>query len=390
MPHYIWENNMTACTRRHWIASAAATAASTLVRPFEAFAQAPAAPVAVARCDSYGSELVPALAKMFDQIGGLGRLVNGKTVTIKTNLTGGPSTRLGYVPAELAHWTHPAVVGAACYLMSRAGARRIRVVECAWCTAEPLEEFILQAGWDPNDMLGAAKNVELCNTNWLGKAKEYSRFMTPQGGHIFKGFLLNHAFEECDVFCSIAKLKEHATAGVTLSMKNCFGSAPTTVYGDNIPKDRPGEAPLSGRGPFHYGNRQPALPAWPENDPKSPRQDTWRVPRIVADIVAARPIHLAIIEGIASMTGGEGPWIRGVKPVWPRVMIVGTNPVCTDAAGMAVMGFDPLADRGTAPFEKCDSTLRLAEELGVGTRDLKRIEVLGTPIQDATFNFRKA
>jgi hypothetical protein len=54
---------------------------------------------------------------------------------------------------------------------------------------------------------------------------------------------------------------------------------------------------------------------------------------------------------------------------------------------MATMGFDPMADRGTAPFETCDSTLRLAEGLGVGTRDLSRIEVVGTPIAKARFRF---
>ena len=51
--------------------------------------------------------------------------------------------------------------------------------------------------------------------------------------------------------------------------------------------------------------------------------------------------------------------------------------------------YSPPADRGTPPFERCDSTLRLAEDLGVGTRDLKRIEVLGTPIAQACFNFRR-
>jgi hypothetical protein len=56
---------------------------------------------------------------------------------------------------------------------------------------------------------------------------------------------------------------------------------------------------------------------------------------------------------------------------------------------MAVMGFDPMADRGTAPFETSDSTLRLAEELGVGTRDLSQIEVVGTPIKEAVFKFRE-
>ena len=54
---------------------------------------------------------------------------------------------------------------------------------------------------------------------------------------------------------------------------------------------------------------------------------------------------------------------------------------------IAVMGLDPMADRGTPPFEKCDSTLRLAEQLGVGTRDLNRIEVVGTPIANSRYRF---
>jgi hypothetical protein len=54
------------------------------------------------------------------------------------------------------------------------------------------------------------------------------------------------------------------------------------------------------------------------------------------------------------------------------------------------MGFDPMTDRGAAPFEHSDNTMRLAEGLGVGTRDLSRIETLGTPISKARFDFRKA
>ncbi len=47
----------------------------------------------------------------------------------------------------------------------------------------------------------------------------------------------------------------------------------------------------------------------------------------------------------------------------------------------------PLADRGKPPFETCDSTLRLAEDAGIGTRDLSRIEVVGASIKEALFNF---
>jgi hypothetical protein len=46
-----------------------------------------------------------------------------------------------------------------------------------------------------------------------------------------------------------------------------------------------------------------------------------------------------------------------------------------------------MADRGTPPFETCDNMLHLAEDVGLGTRDLKRIEVAGTPIIQARFDF---
>ena len=111
---------------------------------------APTAPVSIARCDTYGPALEPVLAKMFDQIGGLGKIVAGRTVAIKVNLTGGAGTRLWHEPAELAHWTHPDVIAATVQLMgsgpapSGSGFSRAlsRIVD-------PLEEHMIQAGWEP-------------------------------------------------------------------------------------------------------------------------------------------------------------------------------------------------------------------------------------------------
>ena len=77
-----------------------------------------------------------------------------------------------------------------------------------------------------------------------------------------------------------------------------------------------------------------------------------------------------------------------MRAVRAGVLIAGTNCVTTDAVCTALMGFDPMADRGTAPFEHCDSTLRLAEQRGIGTRDLSRIEVLGLPIAKGRIAFR--
>ena len=374
------------CTRREWMwASAGALSSAYLARA----AAAPAAPVAVARCRTYNpGELLSTLGRMFDQLGGLGRLVKGKTVAVKINLTGAPTYRLGYLPLGDTHYTNPEVIAATVHLMGKAGARRIRLLEGPTGGGDPIEEVLLRANWEPNDILSAAPHVEFENTNFMGTGKKYSRLTVPFGGYLFPAFDLNHSYEDCDVFVSLAKLKEHFTAGITLSMKNCFGLTPCTIYGTGAGIDEPSETPKGGRMPVHNGDRQPSKSAPPEKDPKSPREDTWRVPRAVVDLVAARPIHLAIVEGVKSMTGGEGPWIReDLQPAAPGVIVAGLNPVNTDAVAMAVMGFDPLAVRGTPPFERCDSTLQLAEDAGIGTRDLSRIEVAGDSIAAVKFDF---
>ena len=187
---------------------------------------------------------------------------------------------------------------------------------------------------------------------------------------------------------SMAKLKNHATCGVTLSMKNCFGITPASIYGDDAGVNEPNENPGKGRvSVCHEGKRQPAKSSPQEKGPNSSRDPGFRMPRIVADLAAARPIDIAFIDGVETMAGGEGPWIRGISFVRPGVMLLGTNAVNTDSVATAVMGYDPQAARGTAPFVNCDNTLRLAESLGVGSTDLNRIEVAGTPIKDALFKF---
>jgi hypothetical protein len=69
------------------------------------------------------------------------------------------------------------------------------------------------------------------------------------------------------------------------------------------------------------------------------------------------------------------------------VIVAGTNAVTTDTVATAVMGYDPRATKGTAPFVDCDNSLRLAEARGVGTTDLKNIEVRGLSIREALFPF---
>ncbi|MDQ6701062.1 MAG: DUF362 domain-containing protein [Acidobacteriota bacterium] len=370
-------------TRREWLALAGA--APVILR---GDTRAPAAPVSVAKCASYDDDVTAALSTMFDQLGGLPKIVRNKTVTIKLNLTGSPGLRFQGKPLGVTHYTHPKLVGATARLMGQAGAKRIRFVESAWASGGPLEEYLLDSGWNVRSLLNAAPNVEFENTNNLGKGKRYARFKVPNGGYLYPAYDLNHAFEDTDVFVSMAKLKNHETCGVTLSLKNCFGNTPASIYGDDAKVDEPNESPTSGRGAtFHAGKRQPPKSAPQELHPESSREAGYRVPRIVADLCSARPIDLAIIDGIESVSGGEGPWIKGLRLVQPGVLIAGTNPVNTDAVATSIMGYNPQATRGSAPFRTCDNTLLLAERHGIGTTDLTRIEVAGVPISKALYRY---
>jgi uncharacterized protein (DUF362 family) len=325
---------------------------------------------------------------MFDQIGGLNRLVANKTVTIKLNLTGSPGLRFQGKALGVTHYSHPKTVGAIVHLLGRAGAKRIRLVESCWASAGPLEEYMLDSGWNVRTLQTAAPKVEFENTNALGSGKKYVRFKVPGQPYIYPAYDLNHSYADTDVFLSMAKLKNHATCGITLAMKNCFGNTPASIYGDDAGIDEPNEKPGKGRVDVcHLGKRQPSKAALAEIDPSSSREPEHRMPRITAELVAARPVDISFIDGVETITGGEGPWVRNLRWVRPGVLILGTNAVATDTVATAVMGYDPGAQRGTAPFSNCDNMLLLAEALGAGSADLKRIEVRGTSIADARFQF---
>lgn len=348
----------------------------------------PAAPVSIARCRSYDEDLTAILTGMFDQLGGLPRLVQGKTVTIKLNLTGSPALRIQGRALGVTHYTHPKTAAAMTALLDRAGARRIRFVESCWASAAPLEEYLLESGWNVRALKSAGKTVEFVNTNALtGGHKQYSRFKVA-GGLVFPAYDLHPAYEQTDVFVSMAKLKNHETCGVTLSMKNIFGITPASIYGDDAGRDEPNERPAKGRvDTCHLGKRQPAKSAPGELHPQSSRDPGYRMPRITAELNAARPIDIAFIDGVETLTGGEGPWIRNVKPVRPGILLLGTNAVSTDTVATAAMGYDPRAPRGQGIFKNCDNTLLLAEQLRLGSADLRQIDVRGLKLAEALYRF---
>ena len=307
-------------TRRDWmvlsgLAAGAMAVRTAEARPNEAARAVPAGPVepvSVAKVRSYDEDLTARFRQMFDQIGGIGNQVKGKTVGIKVNLTGGAPFP-GYTVGDT-HWVHPRVVGAVVAAFGALGAKRIRILEGAESRKRgyKLEDKLLSGGWDVAAIRNAAPLVEFEDTDRLGDAKQYSLLKVQSKPYVFPAFLMNHSYQDCDFFVSLGKMKNHEEMGITICIKNLFGITPLGVYGDREKV-------------FHYGQVQAPSGAPVELDPKSNRYEGWRLPRILADIVGSRPVDLAIADGIVATVGGEGPWVLGSKPIHPGILVVGRN-----------------------------------------------------------------
>ncbi|NQT12603.1 MAG: DUF362 domain-containing protein [Planctomycetes bacterium] len=345
--------------------------------------EAPTSPVAIQRCRSYEPQaLRRKLDEALDQIGGIGKLVGGKTVTIKLNLTGGPDRKLGGLPAYRTYHVHPNMVAALCAALHDAGARRIVIVESQYSLKSP-EEVLAGGGWDIAAIHAAGGHkVTFEDTRNRGRWPRYSRLAVPWGGFVFPAFDVNQCYEKTDVFISLGKMKDHANAGVTLAVKNLFGIAPTSLYG----ADAPNEDTTSARAPFHKGTKKVPDGVPGELDHGLPNHWSCRVPRITADLFGIRPVDLAVIDGVETNRGGEGWWIKGAEPIQPGLFLVGRNAVSTDAVGAAAMGYDPQADHREFPFPG-ENHLKLLASVGVGTIDLERIDVRGLPLAEAIHPF---
>jgi len=319
-----------------------------------------------------------------DQCGGLGSVVKGKTVALKLNLTGNPARFP--VKAEFPYRNDPGTVLAICQLMAQAGAKRIRLIE-SFFPARQEPELWARYGLDIKAIENCGTKVEWENTNNLGNGKQYVRMKVPGGGLMYPAYDLNHSFQDCDAYVSISKLKNHWIAGVTMTMKNNFGITPCSLYGGDAGPNG-NEDPKQERGPVgHNGVKTPPQGVPQELHPETPREPGYRVPRIVTDLCAVRPVDFSIVDGVETIRGGEGVWNPGVEMMKPGLLIAGRNMVCVDTVCTAVMGYDPRATRGSSPFLNGDNTLLLAEAAGLGSADLANIEIAGLRLKEAKVNF---
>jgi uncharacterized protein (DUF362 family) len=314
--------------------------------------------VAVAQASSYEPGLVyRQVQAMLDGLDGLGDIIHsGDKVAIKVNLTGGNNFKPpeGFSATE-SYVTHPEVVRALGKLLIDAGAGELWIVEAVYD-----QESYPQWGYQA---LAKELNATLVDLNSPEPYADFATTPVGEGWYLYETFAFNRILEEADAFISVAKMKCHWNAGVTLSMKNLIGLLPVSQYRQSL--DHWWRSALHGNGD----------------------EARTRLPRIILDLNRARPIHLALIDGIKTSEGGEAP--RGsFNPVQPGVLVAGKNALATDAAATAVMGFDPTIAPPTPPFIRTENYLNMARELGVGSNLLREIAVVGTPIEKVRYPFK--
>lgn len=330
---------------------------SAVARPLRAFADGSSrflAQVAATQHSDYGQAMIRQKVEyLFNQLGGIGDIVGpGDKVAIKINLTGGSSwanhQNLQGVDIRECAWTHPEVLRAVGELLIDQG-------------VSPSDIYIVEALWDSAcyDNFGYLEvqqhlGAQRINLNQAAPYAGFTNISTGGDPYFYTYFIMNQILAEADVCISIPKMKHHYEAGTTQSMKNLVGSIPLQFY------QLPGNTGI--RSAIHQEGGEVS----------------YHLPRSICDLNMARPVHLAVIDGIKNAVGGEGPWNQTFAPAEYGFLLAGKDPVATDSIATLVMGLDPEAEQLVKPNGlTCDNHLWLAQAKGMGTNILKEIQLVG-------------
>lgn len=242
----------------------------------------------IAKVAGYELEIGDVIVRGLRELGVTPSEIKGKRILLKPNLV---ETSSGAIHIN----THPLVMRGAVEAFLRLGAGAVMVAEGPGHrrdTLDVLEESGLA------DVLWEDR-IKFYDLNYLtGYTVMNTGGMTRLSMLTFPGI-----FQEVDWIVSMAKMKTHHWAGVTLSMKNLFGVMPGIYYG------------------------------WPKNVLHHAGIDNS-----ILDINATLKPHFAIVDGIVGMEG-DGP-IMGI-PRHAGVLVMGRNLPAVDATCSRVMGIDP-------------------------------------------------
>ncbi|WNM61936.1 DUF362 domain-containing protein [Candidatus Nitrospira neomarina] len=242
----------------------------------------------IGQAETYNTDLAKLIRQGFQELGITPLEIKGKRILLKPNLVE-PHQSLSHIN------THPLVIRGAVEAFLSLGAASVLVAEGPGHrhdTLLVLEESgladVLYEDHIPFRDLNTMEGVVMPN---LGGQTRMASLTFPR------------IVKEVDWVVSLAKMKTHHWAGVTLSMKNFFGVMPGNYYG------------------------------WPKNV-----LHHAGIPQSILDINATLKPHFAIVDGIIGMEG-DGP-IMGT-PVQSGVLVMGRNLPAVDATCCRIMGINP-------------------------------------------------
>jgi uncharacterized protein (DUF362 family) len=242
----------------------------------------------IGSASGYHDDLVTILRKGLEALAYSASSFKGKRILIKPNLVE-PHAGHGHIN------TNPMLVRAAVELFRRMDAAEVVIAEGPGHRRDSL--LVLEAS-------GFADVIVEDRVPFFDLNTGPVRRVANKGGYTsMKELCLPRLVLDADVVVSLAKMKTHHWAGVTLSMKNFFGIMPGCVYG------------------------------WPKNV-----LHQAGIQRSILDINATFQPHLCIVDGIVGMEG-DGP-IMGT-PVRSNVVVMGRSAPAVDATCARVMGIDP-------------------------------------------------
>jgi len=275
--------------------------------------------VAVLRATSYDEGLEGIVG---DGLRAIGADVRDARVVLKPNF-------VEYDAATTTN-TDPRLVGAAVVALRRMGAADVIVGEGPGHRRDTRYVVTRSGLLEVLDAVGT-RFVDL-NTDGVKRVRLQSSYTA------LRELWLPTTITEADVVISMPKMKTHHWAGLTLSLKNCYGCVPGRIYG------------------------------WPKNALH------WAgLEQSILDVAGAVRPDYAIVDGIVGMEG-NGP-ISGT-PIEADVLVFGDDPVATDVVGARLMGFDPA---------KVAYIAEAGRFLGQG--DMERIHTEGENLDTVTKDF---
>jgi len=242
----------------------------------------------IAKVDSYKRDIASIIRRGLLELGITPKEVTGKRILLKPNLV--------ELIAGAEHInTHPLVVRGAVEAFLGLGAARVMVGEGPGHCRDTL--YVLEGS-------GLAETLLEDRIPFVDLNNDRLVIRRNSGGLTrLKTLYLPVALEEVDWIVSLAKMKTHHWAGVTLSMKNLFGVIPGIAYG------------------------------WPKNV-----LHQEGIERSILDINATVKPHFAIVDGIVGMEG-DGPIMGAAKEA--GVLVMGRNLPAVDATCCRIMGINP-------------------------------------------------